>query len=104
MSLYPLFDRVLVKRRETEEVSQGGLYIPPAHQEKPQEGIVVRIGVGRILDNGTQLGSSVSPGDVIVFGKFAGVEVSEPDADLVLREDEIIGVRRQEEAVEATPV
>ena len=72
----PLHDRVIVKRVEAaEEETQGGIVIPDSAKEKPQEGLVVAVGDGKVLDNGTKVGMSVQPGDKILFGKYSGSDV-----------------------------
>ena len=89
----PLSDRVLIKRVEPEEEYRGGIVIPDTAKEKPQEGEVVAIGDGKVLDNGTKVKMSVKTGDRILFGKYAGTEVTiEDDEYLIMREDEVLGI------------
>ncbi len=90
----PLGDRVLV-RRIAEREMQGNVAIPEAHREKPVEGTVLAIGPGRDLESGYVLPCRVAPGDRIVFGRFAGVDLPEEyGKDLLLcRNDEILAVR-----------
>lgn len=89
----PLQDRVIVKRLTAEEVTKGGLYIPTSAQEKPTEGIVVAVGNGRRLDDGTLAPMNVAPGDRVLFGKYTGVEVTlDGEKVLIFRETDIIGV------------
>ncbi len=94
MKIKPLHDRVLVKRidEEQEEV-RGGIVIPDTAKEKPQEGEVVAVGEGKVLDNGTKVKMSVKAGDRVLFGKYSGSEVKLGDEEfLVMREDDILGV------------
>lgn len=89
----PLHDRVLVKRIESGEEVRGGIVIPDTAKEKPQEGEVVAVGDGKVLDNGTKVGMSVKAGDHILFGKYSGTEVKIDNTEyLIMREDEILGV------------
>ena len=90
----PLHDRVLIQRVEPEEEEvRGGIVIPDTAKEKPQEGEVVAVGEGKVLDNGTKVEMSVKPGDRILFGKYAGSEVKIDDVEyLIMREDEVLGI------------
>jgi chaperonin GroES len=91
-SIKPLGDRVVVQPLEADEKTDGGLYIPDTAQEKPQKGTVVAIGPGRV-ENGTQIDMSVSEGDEILYGKYAGTEVTLDGAEfLIMRENDIFGV------------
>ena len=89
----PLHDRILVKRIEVEEVVRGGIVIPDTAKEKPQEGEVIAVGSGKVLENGTKLTMSVKAGDRILFGKYSGTEVKLGDDEyLIMREDEVLGI------------
>lgn len=89
MKVKPLNDRVLVKRTEGEEKSAGGIIIPDTAKEKPQEGIVTAVGPGK-LDDGDRLPMSVKVGDRVLFGKYAGTDVTVGGEEhTLLREDEI---------------
>ncbi|MBI4483271.1 MAG: co-chaperone GroES [Acidobacteria bacterium] len=94
MKIRPLHDRILVKRFEEEqEVRKGSIIVPDTAKEKPQEGEVIAVGEGKILDNGKRLEPDVKVGDRILFGKYAGTEVKIDDEEyLILREDEVLGV------------
>ncbi|KPV41291.1 molecular chaperone GroES [Thiohalorhabdus denitrificans] len=93
MKIRPLHDRVVVKRVEEEEKTEGGLYIPDTAKEKPIQGDVVAVGDGKILDNGEKRPMAVKEGDRVIFAKYAGTEVSVGSEDvLVMREDDIMGV------------
>jgi chaperonin GroES len=89
----PLHDRIIVRRIEESEQMRGGLYIPDTAKEKPQEGEVIAVGNGKILENGTKTELDVKVGDRILFGKYAGSEVKlEGEEYLILREDDVLGV------------
>ena len=90
----PLHDRVLIRRIESEEEEvRGSIVIPDTAKEKPQEGEVVAVGEGKVLDSGTRVEMSVKPGDRILFGKYAGSEVKIDDVEyLIMREDEVLGI------------
>lgn len=93
MKLRPLHDRILVKRVDPDEVAKGGLIIPDTAKEKPQEGIVVAVGNGKILENGNRLEMSVGEGDRILFGKYSGTEVKiDGEEYLIMREDDVLAV------------
>ncbi len=92
MKVKPLNDRILVKRTEGEEMSAGGIIIPDTAKEKPQEGIVVAVGPGK-LDKGERTPVSVAVGEKVLFGKYAGTDVTVGGTDhTLLREDEIFAV------------
>ncbi len=89
----PLHDRLLVRRIEPKEMAKGGIIIPDTAKEKPQEGEVLAVGNGRILENGTKVALDVKVGDKILFGKYTGSEIKIDGEDvLVLREDEVLAV------------
>jgi chaperonin GroES len=93
MRLRPLHDRVLVKRVDPENVVKGGIIIPDTAKEKPQEGVVVAVGNGKILENGTRLEMSVKEGDRILFGKYSGTEVKIDGKEfLIMREEDVLAV------------
>lgn len=93
MTIKPLHDRILVKRVEEENVTAGGIVIPDAAQEKPQRGEVVAVGPGKVADNGQTVAMSVKPGDIVMFGKYAGTEVKLDGVEhLVMREEDLFGI------------
>ncbi len=94
MSIKPLHDRVLIKRLDDpEEEIRGGIVIPDTAKEKPQEGEVVAVGEGKVLESGEKVKMSVKEGDRILFGKYSGTEVKIDDEEfLIMREDEILGI------------
>ena len=93
MNLRPLHDRVIVKRKEEERTSPGGIVIPDTAAEKPVRGEVIAAGNGKILDNGEVRPLDVKVGDQILFGKYSGTEVKVEGEDLlVMREDDIMAV------------
>lgn len=92
MALTPLGDRILIRRtEEDEQTTSGGIIIPDTAKEKPQEGEVIAVGQGRLLDNGDRQPIDVAVGDKILFGKYSGTEVEyESEELLILREDDIL--------------
>jgi len=92
-TIRPLNDRIIVRRTEEEEQMRGGLYIPDTAKEKPQEGEVIAVGNGKLLDNGTRISIDIKAGDRVLFGKYAGTEVKlDGEEYLILREDDVLGV------------
>ena len=93
MKIRPLQDRILVKRLEETATTKGGIIIPDTAKEKPQEGEVVAIGKGRVLEDGSQRALDLKVGDKILFGKYAGTDVKIDEEDyLIMREDDVLGV------------
>lgn len=93
MKVRPLHDRVVVKRLEEKEVVRGGIVIPDTAKEKPQEGEVVAVGDGKILENGTRVAMDVKVGDRVLFGKYSGSEIKiEGEELLIMREDDVLGI------------
>lgn len=89
----PLHDRVLVRRIEAEEKTAGGIIIPDAAQEKPQEGEIVAVGKGAYDDRGERIALDVKVGDRILFGKWSGTEVKLGGEELIImKESDILGV------------
>ena len=94
MKIRPLHDRVLVRRQEEETTSLGGIVLPTTAQEKPNQGEVVAVGNGRILDDGSVRAVDVKVGDIIVFGKYAGSDTVECNGEelIILSESDIKAV------------
>ena len=90
----PLHDRVIVRRIDASETkTSGGLFIPDSAKEKPQEGEVVAVGKGKLLENGSRVEPDVKAGDRVLFGKYSGTEVKiDGEELLIMREDEILGI------------
>lgn len=93
MKFRPLRDNVLIKRVEAAEKTASGLYIPDSAKDKPQEALVVAVGPGRAGKDGDTIAMSVKEGDIVLFGKYSGNEVSLDGSDyLILRESDILAV------------
>lgn len=93
LKLKPLGDRILIKRVEAEEKTKGGIVLPDTAKEKPREGVVLALGEGRALENGTRAPFTVKVNDRVLFSSYAGTEVKwDGEEFLVLNEDDIIGV------------
>jgi chaperonin GroES len=93
MKVRPLHDRLVVRRVEEKETAKGGIIIPDTAKEKPQEGEVLAVGNGKVLENGTKLALDVKVGDKILFGKYSGTDITIEGQDvLILREDEVLAV------------
>jgi chaperonin GroES len=91
-SIKPLADRVLVKPDVAEEKTQSGIIIPDTAKEKPQRGTIVAVGEGR-YENGSKIEMSVKEGDKVLYGKYAGTELSIDGDDLmIMRESDILGI------------
>ncbi len=89
----PLGERVVIKPLPSEEVTKGGIVIPDTAKEKPQEGEVVAVGSGRLLDNGTRVPIDLKVGERVLFSKYAGNEVKINDVEyLIMRDADILGV------------
>ena len=89
-NITPLHDRVLVRRLEEKETAKGGIIIPDAAKEKPQEGEVMAIGAGK-MEKGRRVPLDVKVGDRILFGKYTGNDINIDDQEyLILREEEIL--------------
>ncbi|MGD8253101.1 MAG: co-chaperone GroES [Syntrophobacterales bacterium] len=93
MKFRPLHDRVIVKRVEEKEKTAGGIIIPDAAKEKPQQGKVIAVGKGKILENGKVSPLDVKKGDRILFGKYSGQEIKiDGEEHLIMREDDILAI------------
>lgn len=92
--LRPLGDRVVVKVLEAEERTAGGIILPDTAKDKPQEGEVVAVGPGRLLENGTRVALEVKVGDRVIFSKYGGTEVKVDDQEyLIIRESDLLAVK-----------
>jgi chaperonin GroES len=93
MKVRPLHDRILVKRVEEEKKSKGGIIIPDTATEKPQEGRVIAVGGGKLLEDGKTRALDVSKGDRVLFGKYSGTEVEiDGEEHLIIREEDVLAV------------
>ena len=93
MKIRPLHDRIIVTRINEEETSAGGIIIPDTAKEKPQEGKVMAVGPGKVLEDGKTQKLDVKKGDRVLFGKYSGSEVTVDGGDyVIMREDDILGV------------
>ena len=93
MALKPLADRIVVKRLEAQDKTKSGLVLPDSAKEKPQEGKVVAVGTGRLLDDGGVKPLEIKSGDRVLYGKYSGTEVSlEGEEYLILREEDVLAV------------
>ena len=93
MKSRPLHDRVVVRRKEEEEKTAGGIVLPGNAKEKPSQGEVIAVGNGRILENGETRSLAVKVGDTVVFGQYAGNTVKiDGEELLIMSESDIYGV------------
>lgn len=91
--LKPLGDRVVIEQVETEEKTASGIVLPDTAKEKPQEGRVVAVGTGRILDSGERVALEVKEGDKVIFSKYAGTELKLDGKEyLILRENDVLAI------------
>lgn len=90
LKIRPLHDRIIVKRLNEEQKTQGGIIIPDSAKEKPQEAEVIAVGNGKILDDGKKLPLEVKVGDKVLFSKYSGNEIKvDGEEYLILREEDI---------------
>lgn len=93
MNLQPLADRVVVKPSEPEEKKQGGIIIPDTAKEKPQQGKIIAVGPGRVTDDGKKVPMEVKTGDIVLYGKYSGTEVTVDNENLlIMRESDILAI------------
>jgi chaperonin GroES len=93
MKIRPLHDRVVIRRKEEERLSPGGIVIPDTAKEKPVRGEVLAVGNGKILEDGRTIPLDVKVGDEVLFGKYSGNEIKVDGEELVvMREDDIMAV------------
>jgi chaperonin GroES len=93
MKVVPLGDKVVIKRIDAEEMTNGGILLPDAAREKPQQGRVLSVGDGQLLSSGSRIPHQVSEGDRVLFQKWAGSEVTINGQELlIVREEEILAI------------
>lgn len=93
MNIRPLHDRLIVKRMEEEERTKGGIIIPDNAKEKPQEGEVIAVGSGKVLEDGQRAPLEIKKGDRILFGKYSGTEIKIDGSEyLMMREEDVLGI------------
>jgi chaperonin GroES len=93
VSLTPLGDRVVVKPKPKDEMTSSGIVLPDTASEKPQEGSVLSVGRGRVLDNGTRVEMEVTAGDTVLFARYGGTEIKLEGEDyLVIREGDLLAI------------
>lgn len=89
----PLGDRVVIKVLEREEKTKSGILLPDTAKEKPQEGLIVAVGTGKVLENGQRVALEVKDGDKVIYSKYAGTEVKLDGQDyLILSERDILAI------------
>jgi len=94
--LKPLADRVVVKPSQAEEKTKGGIVLPDTAKDKPQEGEVIAVGTGKVLDNGTKLPLEVKVGDKVVYSKYSGSEIKIDGEDyLIIRESDVLAIKTE---------
>ena len=93
MKIRPLHDRILITRVAEQEVGRGGIIIPDTAKEKPQEGMVVAVGNGKLNEDGKRVALDVEAGDRILFGKYTGNEVKIEDEEyVIMREEDVLAI------------
>jgi chaperonin GroES len=94
MEIKPLGDRVVIQPLEAENKTKGGIVLPDTAKEKPQEGKVVAVGKGKVLESGTVQPLEVKVGDKVLYGKYSGNEITTKDGEelLIMREEDILAI------------
>ena len=94
MDIKPLADRIVVRPLEAEEKTKGGIVLPETAKEKPQEGKIVAVGRGKVLDNGHVQPLELKVGDRILYGKYSGNEITTKEGEelLIMREDDVLAI------------
>ena len=93
MKIQPLGDRVLVEPAKEEEVKKGGIIIPDTAKEKPQQGIVIAVGTGKVDDTGKKIPFNVKKGDKVLMPKYGGTELKLNGKEYqIMREEDILGI------------
>jgi len=96
MNIQPLGDRIVVKPLTAEEKTKGGIVLPETAKEKPQEGKVVAVGKGKVLESGKVEPVEVKAGDVVLYGKYSGTEITKDGEEyLIVREEDILAIIKQ---------
>ena len=93
LKIRPLYDRIVVRRKEARETMRGGIIIPDTAKEKPQEAEVIAVGDGKFNDEGKRIKLDVKKGDTVLIGKYSGTEIKIDDEEYtILREDEVLAI------------
>ena len=94
MAIQPLADRIVVKALEAQDVTKGGIVLPDTAKEKPQEGKIIAIGKGKVLDSGEVRAPEVKVGDRVLYGKYSGTEITTKDGEelLIMKEEDILAI------------
>jgi chaperonin GroES len=93
IKIRPLYDRIVVKRKDAKEMMRGGIIIPDTAKEKPQEAEVVAVGEGKFDDNGKRIKLDVKKGDTVLIGKYSGTDIKLDDVEYtIIREDEVLAI------------
>ena len=93
MKLQPLADRIIVEPLSSEEVTRGGIVLPDTAKEKPQQGKVIAVGKGKVMDNGQVHALEVKVGDIVLYGKYSGNEIKESgETLLIMREEDVLAI------------
>ena len=94
MNIQPLADRIVVKPMAAEEKTKGGIILPDSAKEKPQEGEIVAVGKGKVLESGSIQPMEVKVGDRVLYGKYSGSEITTKDGEelLIMREEDILAI------------
>jgi chaperonin GroES len=94
MDIKPLGDRILIKQLESEEKTKGGIVLPDTAKEKPQEGKVIAVGPGKVLESGKIQEPGVKVGDKVLYGKYSGTEVTTKSGEeyIIIKEEDILAI------------
>jgi chaperonin GroES len=93
MKIRPLHDRILVRREEEKQAKKGSIIIPDSAKEKPQEGTVIAVGNGKVMEDGKKVSLDVKAHDRILFGKYSGSEVKIDDEEyLIMKEEDVLAI------------
>ncbi|MCD6595113.1 co-chaperone GroES [bacterium] len=93
MQFKPLYDRVIIRPLEEQEVKKGGIIIPDTAKERPQEGEIIEVGEGKLTDDGKVIPLKVKKGDKILFSKYAGTEIEFDNQEyLIMRESDVLAI------------